>query len=295
MTDTITHSEYFVSIDIGIKNLAICIFERAPTKDGIIPIIHKWVVLNISTDTPDEETTKQKITKTKCSFCKHVAKFSICKNTEQILYCTKHAKASSEYILPTGEYTVPKIKKYKLADLVRVLGPLVKTSTPVPKTKKDWTTFYESIKLNPFDETETNNTPTCSEISLIDVSRFLTQKMDILIYPFLNNITTVLIENQISPIANRMKSVQSMITQYFVMRGPTIHIVYVSSSHKLDGVVVDSYAERKKAGIIKCSELLKDTPQWVSYMTKHKKKDDLCDCYLQGHWYINNTDSEIVH
>lgn len=286
-------TEYIVSIDVGIKNLAICIFEKDDQVNGPLPNIHKWVVLNISNSTPDEEEpSSKKANKTKCSLCKHNAKYSIQKNNTPILYCMKHAKASTEYIIPTGEYTQQKIKKYKLSDLVRVLTPWIPSTSNMPKTKNDWGTFYNSVVLSPFIDNESNPITACSEVSLIDVSRFLTQKMDNLTLPYLNNIKTVLIENQISPIANRMKSVQSMITQYFVMKRPSIDIIYVSSSHKLDGIETESYSERKKAGIKKCAELLVDTPNWVKYVLKHKKKDDLTDCYLQGHWYITQQNKE---
>ena len=42
----------------------------------------------------------------------------------------------------------------------------------------------------------------------------------------------IIIENQISPIANRMKTLQGMIAQYFIMRG-NAHIAFISSANKL--------------------------------------------------------------
>ncbi len=81
----------------------------------------------------------------------------------------------------------------------------------------------------------------------------------------------VIIENQISPIANRMKTVQGMITQYFLMRGVDKNkIIYFSAIQKLkvapyhficynnedcknDGADdiddIQTYDERKKAGV----------------------------------------------
>jgi len=29
--------------------------------------------------------------------------------------------------------------------------------------------------------------------------------------------------------------------------------------------------------------------EWVEIFNKHKKKDDLADSFLQGHWYLKNT------
>jgi hypothetical protein len=46
-------------------------------------------------------------------------------------------------------------------------------------------------------------------------------------------VDVVLIENQISPIAKRMKDVQVLLTQYFIMKSDETVIIYVSSSNKL--------------------------------------------------------------
>lgn len=96
---------------------------------------------------------------------------------------------------------------------------------------------------------------------------------------------TVIIENQISPLASRMKTIQGMITQYFVKTVPNIH--YISSSNKLKHVKVKmTYQERKKEGIKQCRE---NIPQkWCDFFEKADKKDDLADCYLQGIWFITN-------
>ena len=96
---------------------------------------------------------------------------------------------------------------------------------------------------------------------------------------------TVIIENQISPLASRMKTIQGMITQYFVKTVPNIH--YISSSNKLKHVKVKmTYQERKKEGIKQCQETI---PQkWYDFFINSDKKDDLADCYLQGIWFITN-------
>ena len=46
------------------------------------------------------------------------------------------------------------------------------------------------------------------------------------------NIDCVIIENQISPLANKMKTIQGMIAQYFIMNN-TKTIEFISASNKL--------------------------------------------------------------
>ena len=112
-----------------------------------------------------------------------------------------------------------------------------------------------------------------STVSLVLVGYSLMKQFDELFYNGSNDqIDAVVIENQISPIANRMKTVQGMITQYFLMRGvDKEHIIYFSSVQKLkvapyhfifhdtseknlgdDADEVDdiqTYDDRKKAGV----------------------------------------------
>jgi hypothetical protein len=71
------------------------------------------------------------------------------------------------------------------------------------------------------------------------------------------NIDFILIENQIGPIANRMNSIQGMLTQYFIMKG-LYNIKYVSASNKLKNLIEKntSYSERKKQSILIAKDIL---------------------------------------
>jgi hypothetical protein len=110
-------------------------------------------------------------------------------------------------------------------------------------------------------------------------------------------IDVVIIENQISPIANRMKTIQGMIAQYFIMKKTSQQIEFISAANKLKSDEISNkdktkYSERKKMGIQKCLELLNNEGNlmiWSDYFNKHSKKDDLADSFLQGLWYIKKT------
>ena len=149
-----------------------------------------------------------------------------------------------------------------------------------------------------------------SDVDLITVGRSLKNMFNQLFTDGVR-IEKVIIENQISPIANRMKTLQGMISQYFIMRNDDIHIEFVSASNKLkdldifsgggidteieDGKQeksneVTTYNQRKKMGIEKCSQLIKDNnyTEWYQFFLNNKKKDDLSDAFLQGIWFIHH-------
>ena len=132
------------------------------------------------------------------------------------------------------------------------------------------------------------------------VSNILTSEMNMIEYginlkklfhkTFNNiNIDLVIIENQIGPLALRMKTLQGMIMQHFIENGIT-NIAPVNSSNKLKeflGNKKTTYDERKKESIKITKNLIINT-NWNEHFDKHKKKDDLADCFLQAKWYISN-------
>ena len=85
-----------------------------------------------------------------------------------------------------------------------------------------------------------------------------------------------------------------MIMQHFIERGIPL-IEEISASNKLKeflGNKKTTYTERKKASIKFTQEILNSNnflTNWIDIFQKHKKKDDLADCFLQGRWYLKNT------
>ena len=106
----------------------------------------------------------------------------------------------------------------------------------------------------------------------------------------INSIDKILIENQIGPIANRMKSIQGMITQYLILNN-NYNIEYVSPINKLkyfDNSKKLSYNERKKSSILYTQKILqkKNMINDLDYFNNHSKKDDLADTLLQALYYL---------
>jgi hypothetical protein len=253
-----------LSIDVGIKNLAYCLM----TTDTIL----KWDVINLCGADP------------LCTTCKKPAKFV----QGNAYFCLKHAK-TSDFLLPTGNISLKKIKKMKLNDLQKVI-----TDYKIPigaSIKKDdllkcSMTFLEQNMLTSVSSAK------ASEMDLVQIGIAMQKAFDTELKDYLSTITHIVIENQISPIANRMKTLQGMIAQYFIMHGKT-QIAFVSAANKLKGHQdiesdLSTYAARKKEGIIVALKIINERyAEWVPHFSQHKKKDDLADAFLQGNWYAN--------
>ena len=293
-----------VSIDVGIKNMAYCVLSST-VEPSTHPKVEIWDIMNVAEETPS-----------KCIHCIKVTPAKFKKNEK--FYCLKHAKGEKQYTIPTTELTHAHINKQKIAQLI-LLAEKYKIKYDKEHMKKPdlVSLFHKYIEDTCFEKAAHVN---ASNVDLITVGRNIQKKFDAAFDSISHEITHVVIENQISPIANRMKTIQGMVAQYFIMKNPSIMIEFVSSSNKLKTVATSAaavsseeeeeeeeeekeedpvqdeettntkkldYAGRKKKGVIICLELLKDDDAMTSYLKTHKKKDDLADAFLQGIWYMD--------
>lgn len=270
-----------LSIDVGIKNLAICILETTANSSFVI---RYWDVINLFEERIHlcEYNVQNK---KEFKPCNKVAKYS--KNKH--FYCKTHA-SKSEYKLPTSDLN--KYKRLKVDDLNKLVSDFnISLEGPINKTKllSCIEIFLENSVL------ETVSTLKCNEVSLIDIGCAIKEKLDKLETFIISGIDVVLIENQISPIANRMNCIQGMLSQYFIMKD--IHnILFISAANKLKlfiGKKKTTYGERKKMGVVITKKLLTkndddniNKDKIIEMFNKHKKNDDLADCFLQGIWYM---------
>ena len=91
-----------------------------------------------------------------------------------------------------------------------------------------------------------------------------------------------------------MNAIQGMLTQYFIMKNME-NIFFVSAANKLKMFIDNkktTYSERKKLSIDITKKLLEkmggdniNKDKITLMFNKHKKKDDLADCFLQAIWY----------
>ncbi|MFY7937880.1 MAG: hypothetical protein ACOVOQ_10910 [Flavobacterium sp.] len=109
----------------------------------------------------------------------------------------------------------------------------------------------------------------------------------------LPHIDIVILENQISPIAGRMNTIQGMLAQYFVMHGCN-RIEFIASSGKLKDfkeISGTEYKNHKEDGIQFCRMFLRANVvafenKETEILDKAAKKDDLADCFLQGVYFL---------
>jgi hypothetical protein len=294
-----------LSIDVGIKNLAFCLFEKN-TEASHFNIV-KWDIVNLS----QEDEILKCVFIDKKGVCDKPAKYLINKNdsitsnstnssnssnsSTTTCFCLKHSK-KQDYQIPTSELKPSFINKQKIQKLIELADKYeIQYEKPIKKNDLLFK-ITEYITNKCFKEVSSTN---ASQVDLITIGKNIKCKLN-KIFPMDENIDYILIENQISPIASRMKTIQGMIAQYFIMNNNAENIEFVSSIHKLKLVtgsgenkepVASDYKSRKKLGISKCLEFLTNDHRFndkLDFFTTHKKKDDLSDAFLQGLWFINN-------
>ena len=327
-------NQRIMSFDVGIKNLAYCIFE---VYDSEKPFqITDWNVLNLmekeepsvlcscrSKKEKEKEKEKEKTKKPKkvvvlenffldsssntiqqIKLCTKVAKYK--KNG--IFYCEKHAKTQSEYMIPKKQITISQLKKKKMEELLKICleYKLLEGKGETDKTPKKQVildlleTFFKTKSLESIVESKK---VTAGDTDLIVIGKNMKTLLNLV--KDIELVTHVIIENQISPIANRMKTVQGMLAQYFIMKNTDIKIDFVSSANKLKGFSKpedkketdktdkQKYKKHKSDGVFYTNQILEKNEwlsKWRSHMMESKKKDDLADCFLQGIWFLKSRD-----
>lgn len=356
-----------ISFDVGMKNLAYCLFHipdtlamKQDTKSNPSELIHKiqierWDVIDLRfepnlSDTQNQESAPPPPKRT-CINDGKLAKWmylpaqSTITGTDHhpsILYCSKCSE-KSKYKTPSREILPIKrkpelLQKKKLGELMDIKANLSTSTTSTGgsteavnlKLRKsdliqEITTTLSRDYLEPFDENKyacylvgtappskpkKANYTYAHDLDLITYGRNMMKHLDTILYSSSSNapIDMMIIENQISTLASRMKTLQGMITQYFIMKNvPQIEFISASCKLKLftdasldltsdTMVCVDAstYADRKKSGINVCRSLGEISrkhnstyAKWMPIFENHKKKDDLADCFLQGLWRVH--------
>ena len=291
-----------ISFDVGIKNMAYCIFDIFENNEGSRTLsIIDWNILNlmpvIETTIPlcncilDSKKTKKKPmmeNQDPPKTCNKKAKYK----KEASFFCEKHAQSSS-FIIEThatqrseveGSIILPNLRRYKkmnMDQLKQLCNQYMLTYKPSKKELLDCIQEFIHKKVLEPIKLETNKT--AGETDLITIGRNMTKLLNenIFINDINNRITHVIIENQISPLANRMKTIQGMLCQYFIMKESEPVIEFISSMNKLKGLspgvpaVIEekspglpggNYKKNKADGILICSRFLQKNENLKKFM-----------------------------
>jgi hypothetical protein len=329
-----------ISFDVGMKNLAYCIFQVSETTCKVKILL--WDVINLCTPIVRKCNTlgctqDAKYCKTFCTTCDDEDDDDIEEEDDGVddeegeepeneieYFCNKHAKIS-KYKIPTPELNIKKIRKMKLVEIKELIvkynfgssnlpsligdekgekgekheNKIVNTNSTKTKTKTNTNTKDDLINMikqelhkNYLEHIENVK---AMDVDLITIGKNMMQELDKVLgmggLGIKINIDIAIIENQISTIASRMKTLQGMIAQYFIMKH-TPHIEFISASNKLKMFMTKkktTYTERKAESVEITAELLETKEEFrdfKGYLNKNKKKDDLADCFLQGIYYL---------
>lgn len=265
-----------ISFDIGIKNMAYCIFNVDKTNKTTPPFsIVEWKTVNLMNE---EDTIKptlftcscnnksKKVGNNKCSrnalYMKSVVYIPIFPlhtpiepvpatthgpfvspappGTNSIVhyYCEKHAKESTEWFLPNKSQTAASLNKLTIEELqTECLKYSCIDGSKTLKKKTMVDLLTKYFKEKTFESIQYKKQKNSKETDLISIGYNLRRELDKI--PDLEAITNVIIENQISTLAARMNSIQGMLVQYFIMKEngeQKKSIEFISSFNKLKGL-----------------------------------------------------------
>lgn len=286
-----------LGFDVGIKNLAYCVVEN--DNDGYFNIVGEccknWNIINLTEQNElscANEGCTNSITKT--------AVF----DEKNYYFCTKHKSYHKVIELQNAI-------DFKDTDDANIKCECIKSC----KTKSKWiyngvhycAKHKETFMKKIIKERELKKYKTfVKDFSIHDLKLALLTKLDDHMDIFLN-VDTVCIENQ--PVFRNptMKAISDVMYTWFLMRGfiekekynSTINkLTFFAPSNKMkinnkekelnDKIdnAKNKYKKTKNLAIEQCSEMINHKNEFIEHLNKFKKKDDMCDAYLHGVYYI---------
>jgi hypothetical protein len=286
-------NDIILSFDVGIVHLAYCLFTK---ENG------NWKILEWG----NIDLTNREDTKCDCGL-----KASFIHNDK--FYCKVHSK-KCEMLKPFEELFIP--------DKTQVCEHLVKDSVCGKKSsfkynkcyctthaKSNYKSLQTMYKVKPYKNKSIKELD--FDLTLRKLIEVLDSKIELL------KANIVLIENQPSFKNPRMKTISTVLYSFYMIRGivdkertksSITKVKFMSPSNKLKVVTegetkklvamkatneAKAYKMTKELGIKYCKELISHLPEWLAILNNHKKKDDLCDAFLQGAYYYEKTDKVI--
>jgi len=246
-----------ISFDVGIKNMAYCIFSMDKTPFEIVD----WNVISLlDNDEPyvycncssikKKESKKEESKKEITNFfigdtkkmntttieiepiippklCCRIGKFK----KGNSIFCEKHSKTQIEWLFPESRFSQNILKKTKLEDIIKIANDLKIEN--IGKKRIDIMKQIDEFTMKRcLEPVSLPKQKSAGDADLVSIGKKMKEVFDDILVCH-KDITHVIIENQISPIANRMKTIQGMLAQYFIMVYSEIKIEFISSINKL--------------------------------------------------------------
>jgi hypothetical protein len=303
-----------ISWDVGILHLAYCVLEYLPNRDCDIKILD-WNIINLIDD--------ERINLVCCGIKRKKQKNdNILKCNRKAVYYLHTIDNVYYGFCKThlSQYT----KYWSQLDTINLFS-IIESEHPCEYQKKNGqkcgrnskyffkhdlsyfcTMHYKMIlrkKIKEFSPQPTKKLAV-KNCSTAQLQLNLIKKLDQLSEHFSKlGIEEVIIENQPTYKNPKMKSISNTLFDYFLIRG------YVDKIHQMNVKLVrficpsnklkirknkvklfrsksKKYKVTKKLAIQYTEELLAGNMEQIEYLNLYPKKDDLCDAYLQGRYYL---------
>ncbi|VVU94919.1 hypothetical protein CPAV1605_644 [seawater metagenome] len=294
-----------LSWDVGIIHLAYCILEYDENNKKFK--IYDWKQINLTNYNEDDYKCMIEIKNKGVCGC-NGKYFYTNENDEKVYLCGKHkSKYDPEFEELEKYFVNRKEEKIKNKCCYEKDGKECSRNGYYYKDDKCFCTVHAKCivkKLNNNKKLQSIKKVNSMKVSIDELRLNLVTKLDELSQ--LLKVEKVLIENQPSLKNPKMKAISSTIYDYFLIRGivdkknnSTITSVkYISPSNKLkvdaDNTIKTlsktadnkKYKLTKQLGIQYCKQLIQHDQVNLDFLATQKKKDDLCDAFLQGAYYL---------
>lgn len=304
-----------ISFDVGIKNLAYCIIDYTNTNDITKYDIIDWRVINLVSETDykccsilkEKKNSPKKVCGKKSMYAGKL------KKDKYLFYCGTHKTNHDD--------VVDKVKTQINDRLTNTAdgspcSHMVRTGNICGKKSKFILNncylckVHKEIKIKNIEKSHhiiNVKKINSNKVQTSELAKILFECLDMV--PNILDVNLVLIENQPIPLNPTMKTISTLILGYFIMKMQTVknieNVLFMSPTNKLKvdndktikivKTISDStstnkttkYKMTKKMGVEYTKILLNDNKKWIEYLEKQKKKDDLCDAFLQGYYYYN--------